>query len=314
MRTISAVVLLALWCGCSPAPSGPGWVQAAALPGGALGGPNIILDGDTVLVGTAQGVARSTDDGVTWADSSAGLSTDGGATDVEAFGVVGTTLLAGGADGTFRSSDHGLHWQRSEAGLTTAISPYAFWTVGSTVLVGMNAGPNGVYRSTDGATTWSLASTGLAGSGASSFAQLGSTVFAASGVDVARSTDEGQSWSLTASPGPSNSLWVATHHGALFVATANAGVYTSTDGVSFSRRNNGLPSDIVSTVFSTGDALYAGTGSHGVFVSTNDGASWTAFSEGFPQANLPRAVEFALHGKTLLVVTEFGGVWRRALP
>ena len=314
MRASALFVVLFAACGGGGA---AGWKQAAVVPAGA--GSNaisLLVDQDTVLVATSAGIARTTDDGATWTDSSAGLPlASGRPVQVEALIASGAVLLAGTDDGTFSSSDCGASWTRVGAGLPDTVSPYAFWNVdGTTTLVGMNAGTatGGVFRSGDHGATWAASSTGLSASaGASSFAQLGQTVFAAAGGRRARRADDGLSWQSAMTT--SNALWLQTHDSKLYVATASTGVFQSADGVTFTAKSQGLPAgDIVSSLLASGGALYAGTDKNGVFKSADGGGSWAPLSEGFPTP-APRVVAFAVHGKKLIAATELGGVWTRDL-
>jgi hypothetical protein len=54
------------------------------------------------------------------------------------------------------------------------------------------------------------------------------------------------------------------------------------------------------------------TDDHGVFVSTDDGASWTQFNDGFSIAP-PYVVAFSVHAGFMFGATELRGIWRRKL-
>lgn len=318
MMRSTAVLLLLCACG------GGEWKPTEAPIGVNPRCISVLLDGDVVFVGHGAGLHKTTDDGVTWSDSSnglphpAGMST--GISPVEALLVDQDAMLAGTDDGMYASMDHGATWVNANAGLPGDVSAYAFALVGKVALVGMNTGSQdtgrtgGIFRSPDQGVSWSQSSTGLSQSdGAISFAQLGSTVYSCFGSTVAASTDKGQTWTISASPGMSNCLWLDQDGTNLYLATATAGVYRSTDGTNWTPASKGLPSgDIVSTVYVHASKIYAGTGKSGVFVSSDTGKSWSKFADGF-KSPLPRVVQFVAHGTTLIAITEADGVWKRPL-
>ena len=59
-----------------------------------------------------------------------------------------------------------------------------------------------------------------------------------------------------------------------------------------------------------GSNLFAGTFRGGVFLSTNNGRSWTAINTGLTNLDV---YAFAVNGSNLFVGTGGGGVWRRPL-
>jgi hypothetical protein len=312
-----AVLLL---CACG----GGGWKATEAPIGVNPRCISVMLDGDVIFVGHDQGLHKTTDDGVTWSDTSNGLPHPAGSTTgispVEALIVDQDALLAGTDDGIFASTDHGATWVNANAGMPNDVSPYTFSLVGTVALVGTNTGSSdpgrtgGVFRSPDQGVSWAQSSTGLSQSdGAISFASLGSKVFGCFGMNVASSTDKGQTWTISASPGMSNCLWLEQDGTNLYAATATAGVFRSTDGTTWTAASKGLPSgDIVSTLLVHGQNIYAGTDKNGVFVSSDTGKSWSKLSDGF-KSPLPRVVQFVVHGTTLIAITEADGVWKRPL-
>src|SRR5207248_9051337 len=126
-------------------------------------------------------------------------------------------------------------------------------------------------------------------------------------------TCRGQSWTRASSPCMSNCLWLAEDGTDLYAAAATGGVFRSTDGTNWTAASTGLPSgEIVRTVFVHAQKIYAGTDKSGVFVSSDTGKSWSKLSDGFT-APYPRVVQFAVHGTTLIAITEGAGVWKRPL-
>ena len=109
----------------------------------------------------------------------------------------------------------------------------------------------------------------------------------------------------------------------LFAGTLGGGVFLSTNnGTSWTAASTGLTSVVgdfdpatdvralaVSPNGTGGTNLFAGTDG-GVFLSTNNGTSWTAASTGLTNTYV-RAL--AVSGTNLFAGTHGGGVWRRPL-
>lgn len=71
--------------------------------------------------------------------------------------------------------------------------------------------------------------------------------------------------------------------------------------------NNGLPADTTVNAFAqSGSSLFAGT-SNGVFISINQGQSWTAVSDGLPATSI---FSLAVSGTNLYAGTAGKGVYR----
>jgi hypothetical protein len=95
---------------------------------------------------------------------------------------------------------------------------------------------------------------------------------------------------------------------ALFAGTGG-GIFRSTDaGTNWAAANTGLTNYSINCFAVSGTDLFAGILT-GVVLSTNNGANWTSVSTGLSGSPLALAVE----GTTLLVGTQYGGVWKRQL-
>ncbi|MCE1191324.1 MAG: hypothetical protein LWW96_04130, partial [Acidovorax sp.] len=193
------------------------------------------------------GIFRSTDGGAHWAAcANTGLNLNAYALVVDS----GGTLYAATQGGVFASADCAT-WAIHSTGLPNAAGLYS-----PTVLAVDPANPGrvyagvdgaGIYRSGNGGGTWTAASTQPANTDVRAL-QIkpgsGATVFAASyGGGAFKSTDGGATWASCASQPPNLNL--------LSLAMDNAG------------------------------SLFAGSEA-GVFVSSNDCASWAALSAGLP--------------------------------
>ena len=252
-----------------------------------------------VYAGTARGIARSTDGGVTW-DTAISVEpmarvrnlgpsiAIGSVQSIAVDPLQPTIIYASTSQGVFKSADSGASWSLKATNLNTlssrslAVDPI----LPTTIYVGGDAG---VYRSTNGATNWLSANSGLGNLSVRALAidpATPSTVYAATAGGVYRTTNLGTNWlsansglgNLSAQALAINPLTPTT----LYVGTA-AGVFSSTNaGVNWISVSAGLTtSNVTALAFNPAmpTTLYAGT-TNGLFKSTDSGATWTAHSEG----------------------------------
>jgi photosystem II stability/assembly factor-like uncharacterized protein len=152
------------------------------------------------------------------------------------------------------------------------------------MLIGLERG--GIYRSTDDGTTWELASAGLSGRESSGYAflELGSRVFAATGVGIAVSTDEGMSWSSANNGLPalgSVITGLAVDGSGTIYASGSEGVYHSNDsGATWIRSANGLTDSLMVAIHCAGNYVFACTYNVGIFRSSDGGMTWHAANNG----------------------------------
>ena len=152
----------------------------------------------------------------------------------------------------------------------------------------------GVFHSTDGGGGWSLAGTGFAAvapeAGVTRLAVDTTPVDLAiwAGTDLAGivlSTDGGATWNSTdldgvlvhallIDPTDSQQVWAGTDGGA---------ARTTDGGTTFAPIRGGLPADPVLTLALGADgSLWAGNDAGGIYVSMDDGLSWSARNTGLP--------------------------------
>jgi hypothetical protein len=165
-----------------------------------------------------------------------------------------------------------------------------------------------VYLSPDSGKNWTLVSTGLGNQQVYALAFNGVNLFAGTyGGGVFRSTNAGTSWThLTGTN--ANILSLAVMGKSLFAGTYGGGVYYSADsGKSWAQA--GLATAIVRALAVSGARLFAGISS-GVYLSTNNGASWSANNTALTDTNVNA---LGVNGTNLFAGTGAGGVWRRPL-
>jgi hypothetical protein len=227
-------------------------------------------------------------------------------------------LFVGTSDGIFLSSDNGIHFtalgiKSPHIAALAANGPYLFagGTQDSVFLVG------GVFRSSDNGATWIQTDGGLtAPASASSFASIGSTLFAAGDFKSAtryystgkifRSADNGSSWDTVF-----GSIGALAVQGAdLFVGTgnfdgcrgtySNGNVFLSADnGANWIRSDLGLSSVPVLALAANGNDLFLTT-YQGIFLSSDQGSDWYQVNSDI------RPTSFAFIGQTIFVGGAFG--------
>jgi len=246
--------------------------------------------GRTILAGTNAGAFRSTDDGKTWDRATNGL------TSLYVLSLVPCgpgTFVAGTFGSAFRSTDAGNSWMECNNGLLSShVLALAADSSGS--LFAATEGMARVCRSTDRGATWATTNNGLGSVFVRTLiADSTGRLFAGTGDGIFCSTDHGNSWAaanagLTSrdvrcfAPGLNGKIYAGTLAG-----NDGKGVFRSTNGgVTWGPLNTSWSNETVQTlgVDSTGN-LFAGLSPAGILRSTDDGDSWTEFSND----NLPYA-------------------------
>lgn len=274
-----------------------------------------------IYVGTAAGIHRSVDGGVSWTHLAVPFT--GGSVQTltlsPQFVDDRTILAAGGVYGVLRSVDAGQTWNvypvSDSASQVTSLALSPRFAVDGVALAG--TANDGVYRSTDHGLTWRRASFGLFDLGILSLAtspdwsdhEIG---FAVSEAGLYRTTNGGRGWRLVEGDIEDQlGLTVVVspdfgHNGTAFVGTEGQGIWRSTDqGRNWHKV--GLDGQWVnhlafSNVAHRG-AIYAGTAEQGLWRSRDGGSSWQQVN-----AELAMVLSLATAGDWVLA-----GVYRQGV-
>lgn len=300
------------------APGNSYWYRVRAYDaGGSTVGSNVVdaatLNGNVTSVAVdsvdpqrvhtavyGQGKFYSIDGGASWTAAieahgpGLGPAYDTAVKNVTALQVLSTnhaTLFAGtvGDAGVVTSVDAGVNWGPcTNAGLT-GLGKNVLTLAQSANATLYAATEAGVYSSSDCA-SWAAANTGLTDTAsvlAADPADAQKLYAAVYGTGVFTTSNAGGSWSgATTQPTNTNITALQIKPGAtstLFAATYGAGVFKSSNsGVAWAAcGTQPANTNVLSLAMHSNGRLYAGTEA-GVFVSTDDCASWTAFNTGMP--------------------------------
>jgi hypothetical protein len=221
--------------------------------------------GTDIFVASDEGIFKSTNSGVNWAQVLSGQ--------INAIVASGTNLVAQ-ANNTYLSTNGGANWIT-----TSGFGGLKLFAAGGNIIYGShNLPPYGVIVSTNNGVNWSNYNAGLpANDRPSEFALIGSTIFAMLYPNlVYKSTNNGQSWSLVAAMGSSTFPTSIESDGTnLYSSNSN----TSVDGGIYKSTNSGVNWAQVGLATYNAGALSSNAGSVyyagiGFGRSDNNGATW----------------------------------------
>jgi photosystem II stability/assembly factor-like uncharacterized protein len=202
------------------------------------------------------GIFHSVDNGRNWKEVKDGITADF----VYSIIYTGTNLFAGTDNGVFASNDYGKNWKAANNGLNN-IRITDLLSVGDNLFAG--SADNGIYLSTDNGANWETANTGLTDFEVCSLAASNNNIFAACYnpykyvSDIFLSTDNGTTWQVIDEGLPSGINYY--YHSPKYLSLA------------------AIPNEEGSST------IFTGTCRFGVYMSTNNGTTWTPISNGLPE-------------------------------
>jgi photosystem II stability/assembly factor-like uncharacterized protein len=259
-----------------------------------LKGTNIFA-GESINYGSSGKVFLSTDEGNNWTDV---FSAPRG---VMSIAESGTNIYAGTyGGGIFLSDDNGGNWTPLTAGPNNVTVLAA---VGTNIFAGTDAS---LFYSLDNGTSWNPSNVYMYD--VLSLDISGVNVFAGTHlVGVFLSNDNGTTWN---SKGLTNQdiCSLVSNATNLFAGTGDT-IYLSNDlGTNWIPVFN--PGFICRALAAVGTNIFAGTEGGGVFLSTNNGLSWSAVNQGLTAMNV-RSI--AIGDSNVFLGTDNDGVWKRPL-
>lgn len=274
--------------------------------------------GSSLFAGTEGGIYKSINNGTNWIQIALNNK------QVFCLMTIGSNFFAGTAgSGLYLSTNNGTSWTQ-----TALINKnvYCIATLGNNIFAGVNDYSNisvrGVYRSTNYGTNWTQ--TTLNNGAVVSLATLGNNIFA--GTDkysiysgaVFLSTNNGTSWTQTTFN--NKAVWsLAALGDNIFAGTYDyqnspIGVFITTNsGTNWTQ--TALNNKNVLSFATLGSNIIAGTFDYtnpsGVYLSTNNGATWINKNQGFNV--LPSVRAFLITSNYIFAGTDINSVWRRPL-
>jgi hypothetical protein len=276
----------------------------------------------TLYAGSGYGLFTSTDGGAHWAVTSKEIGID----KLVINPAVPTTFYAISSNGpVYYSLKSGKGWGLLSHKLPTSnINSIA---VDPVTPANMYAGAyGGLYRSIDGGKAWQLVTAGLGPTGGTpDVAGLWidptrpAVLYAETGLGLETSTDFGKRWTVISSvPEPNNFLFLTLDPNkptTLYGLDYPTSLYTSTDsGATWSKigsLSGGFQGYTRTLVVDPTNSrnLYAGT-DEGLFVSSDQGSSWTQDNAGMANTVVTALAVDAKSPGTVYAATEYSGVFK----
>ncbi len=290
----------------------------------------LLVSGSKLYAGTEDyGVFLSEDDGLNWVMLSEGIPFRPGAgltkrPRVTCLAVMGPELFVGTEyRGVFRTGDRGASWKAANTGFALeaffrelGVQPElwisCFAVTGTKIFAGQT--DFGIFVSTDSGASWKPTGPGMPNDPAV-------VSLVASGNDLFAGTELGSVYYFSGSEkkwekrplelARGTQVKNLAFSGSCLAAGTQAGLFLTVDnGKHWTKASGGLPEGVtISALAVHGISIYAGTEGDGVFVSTDQGARWSALNERL----LDLDVLSLASGESYLFAGTRQGVWRMPL-
>lgn len=234
----------------------------------------LLNSGNGIFAGADDGLYLSTDEGLHWTTASSGMPAFTG---VYGLAKSSSYLYAGTYTGLFRSGDNGASWSLLNTGV---VDPYIYAVAASGTTVFVLTSSFGLRVSYDDGNTWKSGNTGIPSvSNITSIGFNGSEAYAGlTNTGIYKSTDGGDSWTPVSAGLPNSiNFFNFGFSGNNVLAATSSGVYIKAGSPNWTQA--GGVSYMASSFATDGNTVYAG-GYGGVFVSLNNGSSFTENSAG----------------------------------
>jgi photosystem II stability/assembly factor-like uncharacterized protein len=221
-------------------------------------------------------------------------------------------LVGTAGSGLFSSTDNGLSWSDASTGLA-GYDVSGLASIGQNIFVSTRGG--GVFLSTNNGGLWSPVNAFLISTDIGSLAAIGETLFAGPvGYGAFSSADNGGMWMPAGKGIGTETVNVFFSSSSKIFAGTTRGVYLSVDGgKNWVSSQSGLPPNSSICAFaSIGTLLCAGTFPGGVFISADNGASWSPVGTGIGNNRVTSLVSVPVSQGTswnLVAGTATGGLF-----
>jgi photosystem II stability/assembly factor-like uncharacterized protein len=280
----------------------------------------------TVYAGTTDALFKSTNSGVSWAETDSGIDKSNMPNmQVTAIAIDPTNsqaVYAATVTGIFKSANAGASWTRASSGQTELATCLVIDPDNSqTVYAG--TGLYGLFKSTDAGATWIAANIGLTNMYLTCLAidpADSQTVYAGTfGDGVFKSTNGGALWRQASSgmntvdvaavaidPAQSQTVYAGTYSSGIFKSTNAGATWRSvTSGMTVTNVNT-IAIDPIDS-----QTVYFGTDYSGIFKSTDGGTSWVAAANSGITSSLVQVLAIDPNdSQTVYAGTDYGGVFK----
>lgn len=253
------------------------------------------------------GVYKSTNHGLNWVQCNNGLSNNY----VFSFTLNNNYIFAGAQNGVYRSSNEGLQWEYVNSGIGFTHGANAMTVQDSVVFAATAIGSTGyMYRTTNNGLNWTLVNSGLPLFLMTSLTKCGNKVFSIGGTNnLFETSDYGDNWlSISIPPnlnvesfascGDSLLVSVSANHGKLYI--------TTNGGENWVIKETDLPEIYNSRMMILKNRVI-GTGSYGIYSSSNFGSNWLTNNRGFTDVEI---LTITARNNIVIAGTKYHGVYR----
>jgi photosystem II stability/assembly factor-like uncharacterized protein len=285
------------------ADNGLNWTQSnTGLLGGTMENLNLMIrdvyiNGSDILIGTQNGVFKSTNQGQSWAPSNIGINEPSvNNSQAQHFVKFGTAIFLQTAIDIYRSMDNGFTW----VDLNNNFGAQIFTLVSNTTGIYVS-GNLGIYKSTNNGNSWSIISNNLPDVPTTIFESNNNLYCGVPNFGTYFSTNNGLSWTQIANDFYTDFLFVnGTHY-----LCKGSGVYSF--GLSLALNNCGLgAAKATNNLFVDGNDLYSGT-ANGIYKSTDEGNIWKNMRNNLPLSTFVNCITRS--GNNLIIGTKDSGIF-----
>lgn len=256
---------------------------------------DIFINGNEILIGTQNGVFKSTNQGQSWSPSNIGINEPN---NVQALHFVkfGNSIFLQTANDIYRSMDNGFTW----VDLNNNIGAIPFTLVSN--LSGIYvSGDLGIYKSTNNGNSWSLLNNNLPDVPLTIHESNNNLYCGVPNYGTYFSSNNGVSWTLLENEFYTDFLYFNNLH----YMCGNNGVFSC--GAGLTLNNCGLGgASITNVLFVDGNDIYSGT-ANGIYKSTDEGNIWKNMRNNLPVNTQIKSISKS--GNNLIIGTKDSGIY-----